>query len=171
MQDKITITEPRARLHNVAGAIVVTAPMPEGIWIATFPGFVGRGATERDALLALSAEIASVARDVALIGTTGARVPDDPRDIVSVQTDVGAYAGVATAEGSGEKFALVWARSDRAARMFFGVPETTPVKVIKEGPETEEEKRRYVGGAKLFGVKCEPKFPGEQSTAGARRFK
>lgn len=196
MQEKIKIQEPRARMHSVAGAFVVSAPLPDGTWIATFPHFIGKGPTEADAIRALAAELAGAARDVALLCTTGARPPSDPRDVVEV-APMGVYAGTATIEREPEsaptmptvgdlfrsietpregvereEYALVWARSFQGARRFFVVSDATPVKVIKEGPETDYEKRHYVKDAKLYGVRCEAKtFNCERATAGARRFK
>lgn len=154
--------EPKATLQRIAGAYVVTAPLPDGTWVATYPHFLGTGASEREAVLELSANIASAAREVALCAPN----------------EIGAYAGTATHQqiaptlGAPDELALVWARSEAAAQMFFGAPTDAVVTVIKECPETDEEKRRYAADAKLYGVaykKNTREFI--QATAGVRRTK
>lgn len=71
--------------------------------------------------------------------------------------------------GVSHELALVWAKSESAARMFFGAPIDAVVTVVKERPESDEEKRRYHHNAKLYGVAYE-KTSREfvQATAGAR---
>lgn len=141
--------KPKPRTYHVGSAIVVAAPMPDGTWLATYPTFIAHGATEEEALLSLSAAIAGAARGVALINLRERA------------------AGVHLTNA--HELALVWAKSEAAARMFFGAPTDAAVTVIKERPETDEERARYHHNAKLFGVayhKHTREFV--QATVGAR---
>jgi hypothetical protein len=49
---------------------------------------------------------------------------------------------------------LVWSNSEADARRFFGVDESRPVRIVKDGPQTDEERRKYNSDAKLFAIKA-----------------
>jgi len=46
----------------------------------------------------------------------------------------------------------VWSMTPESARHFFGLPETTPARIIQDGPQTPDEIERYLPDAKLFGL-------------------
>ena len=43
--------------YRIGDALAVTQLLPDGTWLATFPGFMAFGAAESDALSALAAEV------------------------------------------------------------------------------------------------------------------
>lgn len=51
-----------------------------------------------------------------------------------------------------DKELFVWTVGEDEARYFFGQPLTAPVRVVKEAPETEDERQRYRPDAKLYAV-------------------
>ena len=52
--------------YRIGDAIAVTQHLGDGTWIATFPGFVGHGAAEADALVALAAEVEGASKRLRL---------------------------------------------------------------------------------------------------------
>lgn len=50
--------------YRIGDAIVVTQRLDDNTWIATFPGFMGRGAVEGDALYALAAEVEGASKRI-----------------------------------------------------------------------------------------------------------
>lgn len=46
----------------------------------------------------------------------------------------------------------VWSMDEESALGFFGYPKGTPIRVLKERPETEREREKYDPKAKLFGI-------------------
>lgn len=69
--------------YRIGDAIVVTQRLPDGTWLATFPGFAGFGAAEGDALVALANEVEGASKrlrlqaiEVAGSSITAANDPD-----------------------------------------------------------------------------------------------
>jgi hypothetical protein len=54
-----------------------------------------------------------------------------------------------------DKELLVWALSPERARRFMGVSPDAPVRVVKEAPETESEKRAQRPDAKLYAIRTD----------------
>ena len=52
--------------YRIGDAIAVTQLLPDGTWLATFPGFTGFGAAESDALVALAAEVEGASKRLRL---------------------------------------------------------------------------------------------------------
>ena len=52
--------------YRIGDAIAVTRLLPDGTWLATFPGFTGFGAAESDALVALAAEVEGASKRLRL---------------------------------------------------------------------------------------------------------
>lgn len=52
--------------YRIGNAIAVTQRLNDGSWIATFPGFVGYGAAESDALVNLAADVEGAAKRLRL---------------------------------------------------------------------------------------------------------
>jgi len=52
--------------YRIGDAIAVTQLLPDGTWLATFPGFTGFGAAESDALCALAAEVEGASKRLRL---------------------------------------------------------------------------------------------------------
>lgn len=48
---------------------------------------------------------------------------------------------------------LVWSRTEETAMAFVGRDRAKGIRVVKERPETDEEKKKYYAGSKLFAVK------------------
>lgn len=53
--------------YRVGDAFAVTQQLPDGTWIATFPGFRAFGATESDALGDLGREVEGAAKQISLL--------------------------------------------------------------------------------------------------------
>ena len=73
----------KSATYRIGNAFAVTQRLPDGTWLATFPGFTGFGAVEGDALSALAAEVEGTAKrlrlqaiEVADIAITAANDPD-----------------------------------------------------------------------------------------------
>jgi hypothetical protein len=52
--------------YRIGNAVAVTQCLPDGTWLATFPGFTGFGAVEEDALDALAAEVEGASKRLRL---------------------------------------------------------------------------------------------------------
>ena len=50
--------------YRIGNAIAVTQLLPDGTWLATFPGFTGTGLAESDALAALAAEVEDASKQL-----------------------------------------------------------------------------------------------------------
>lgn len=47
---------------------------------------------------------------------------------------------------------LIWSMDKESALAFFGYPPGTPIRVLKEHPETERDREKYDPNAKLFSI-------------------
>lgn len=60
----------RSRVHRtyrIGDAVAVTQRLDDGQWLATFPGFIGFGAAESDALHDLAANVEGAAKRLHLV--------------------------------------------------------------------------------------------------------
>jgi hypothetical protein len=51
-----------------------------------------------------------------------------------------------------DKELKIWTYDEAHARHFFGFPESRPVRILKDAPETPDERSQYEPNAKLFAV-------------------
>jgi len=93
--------------YRIGDAIAVTQLLPDGTWLATFPGFTGFGAAESDALVALAAEVEGASKRLRLqaiaVAARTAESSDLPAVIVrTYATPGGDVCGQIVSEVTGE---------------------------------------------------------------------
>ena len=93
--------------YRIGDAIAVTQLLPDGTWLATFPGFTGFGAAESDALVALAAEVEGAAKRLRLQAIEVAdrtTAPSEPAAVIirTYASPGGDVCGQIVSEATGE---------------------------------------------------------------------